>query len=86
MNENWCTLCIAILNPKAATVEKAFELFEKGKINKRARMLKEDLEDAIKLKSIMTYLELGEIYGRTASGIYHLMTKYKEVKYDKYIS
>ncbi|NFQ84150.1 hypothetical protein FDG04_02230 [Clostridium sporogenes] len=86
MNENWCALCIAILNPQAATVEKAFELFEKGKLNKRARMLKKDLEDAIKLKKEMTYAELGKIYGRTDSGICHLMTKYKEGKYDNCIS
>ena len=61
MNENWCALCIAILNPQAATVEKAFELFEKGKINKRSRMSKKDIEDAIKLKEEMTYVELGQI-------------------------
>lgn len=81
MNENWYVLAVAVLCKEVYTIEQAFECYETGKINKRARMSKQDLEDAIKLKKEMTYKELGKIYGRSDSGICHLMTKYKECKY-----
>ncbi|MBY6800153.1 hypothetical protein FCV24_12790 [Clostridium botulinum] len=83
MNENWYVLAVAVLRKEVYTIEQAFECYEAGKINKRAKMKNEDLEDAIKLKKQMTYVELGKIYGRTDTGICHLITKYKEGKYDR---
>ncbi|HGG0416562.1 TPA: hypothetical protein ACJFE8_001325 [Clostridium sporogenes] len=83
MDENWYVLAIAVLGKGIYTIEQAFERYETGKINKRSKMENEDLEDAIKLKKEMTYVELGEIYGRTDTGICHLITKYKESKYGR---
>lgn len=78
MTENWCALCIAILNPKAATVEKAFEILNTGKVNIYSKISNADLEDMVKLKKEMTYKQLSQIYGRSDSGLCHVIKNYKK--------
>ena len=80
MKENWYALCVAILNPEAVTVERAFELLNTGKVNKYAPMSREDLEDAVLLRaSGMKLKELAETYGRTESSMCRFIRKYESV-------
>lgn len=77
MLDNWYVLCVAILNKKPLSIEKAFEIYRTGKIDKRRKWKVKDLEDIYKLKRKgITYVELAEIYGSNDSSICYQLNKF----------
>lgn len=70
---NYFALAVAILTP--CTVEAAFEKLESNAPSKvRSRITKQDILDMRKLKDRgLTYGQIGEIYGLTASGAFRRM-------------
>ncbi|ABS35858.1 hypothetical protein [Clostridium botulinum] len=80
MNENWCTLAIAVLYERPCTIEQAFELLDKGKFAKNRKKSKEDLEDMVKLKEFLSLQEIAEIYGSSESSICQIINKFKNKK------
>ncbi|NEZ94429.1 hypothetical protein EXM58_00450 [Clostridium botulinum] len=80
MNENWCTLAIAVLYERPCTIEQAFELYNKGKFAKNRKKSKEDLEDMVKLKKFLSLQEIAEIYGSSESSICQIINKFKKKK------
>lgn len=80
MNENWCTLAIAVLYERPCTIEQAFELYNKGKFAKNRKKSKEDLEDMVKLKNFLSLQEIAEIYGSSESSICQIINKFKKKK------
>ena len=59
MTENWLALAVAVLCP--ATVEMAFDKLN-ADCPKRHQFTAEDIEDAKKLKTVLTYTELADVY------------------------
>ncbi|ABS33232.1 TPA: hypothetical protein ACXNW3_001475 [Clostridium botulinum] len=80
MNENWCTLAIAVLYERPCTIEQAFELLDKGKFAKNRKKSKEDLEDMVKLEEFLSLQEIAEIYGSSESSICQIINKFKNKK------
>lgn len=79
MEENWCALCLAIL--KGLTPEQSFDILNR-KSNlkqKQNRFISEcDILQMIELKKTMTYEEIGEMYGLSATATYRRIKRFKE--------
>lgn len=71
MAENWYALLIAI--KRSVTVEQAFDMFEKGKLGKKNKLITDkDIEDMRAMKKQgFTYKEIGEIYCTTKDSVCH---------------
>ena len=59
MTENWLALAVAVLCP--VTVDLAFDKLN-AECASRHQFTAEDLEDVKKLKTILTYTELADVY------------------------
>ncbi|HDI3055733.1 TPA: hypothetical protein PL548_001408 [Clostridium botulinum] len=79
MNENWCTLAIAIFYKRPCTMEQAIELYNNGKLARNKRP-KEDIEDMVKLREFLSLEEIAEIYGSSESSICQIINKFKKKK------
>lgn len=82
--ECYYALTLSILSIDYITPEAAFENLAQGRVpSKRARykrMLTDaDITDMIKLKSKMTYAQVGELFGISGSGVCHLISNWKQV-------
>lgn len=74
MSENYYALAISII--KGLPPEQSFELLSTGRIKQKCNL--EDTEDLIKLKDQgMTYAELGEVFGISASAAYRRINRAK---------
>lgn len=82
MNENWCTLAIAVFYERPCTIEQAFELYNYGKISKSRPKPKpkEDVEDMIKLRKNLTLQEVADIYCIDKSTVYRILRNFKNKK------
>ncbi|ACA55557.1 hypothetical protein FDC45_13110 [Clostridium botulinum] len=80
MNENWCTLAIAVLYERTCTIEQAFELYNQGRIFKNRKKSDEDLADMVKLREFLSLKEIAEIYGSSESTVCQLINKFKKKK------
>ncbi|NHL36667.1 hypothetical protein FDE95_08570 [Clostridium botulinum] len=78
MNENWCTLAIAIFYKRPCTMEQAIELYNNGKLARKKR-LKEDIEDMIKLRQQgLKFKEIAEIFCLTQSTVCNLVNTFNK--------
>ena len=80
MNENWCTLAIAVFYRSPCTIEQAGELYTNGKFFRNKRP-KEDIEDMIKLrKQGLKFKEIAEIFCLNQSTVCNLVNTFKKKK------
>lgn len=73
---NFAAFALAILKPM--TIEQAFEMVQTG-VKRNNRYTKEDEQDMIEMRKLgLTYVEIGDAYGVTASCIRKKIISTKE--------
>lgn len=86
-DDNVCVLLLAILSEKEITVEEAFEIYERGSLNKKSKqktlkykttLTDDDIKDMIILKEKRGYSlsEIGKIYNMNKQAVHKRIKRY----------
>ena len=86
MNDCWAALAVAVMGPQYLTPEQAFDRLDVVKpqrLHKRSAQRKDltvhDEVDMIKMKSYMTYQQIGAVYGMKASAVFCRIKRHKKI-------
>ncbi len=85
MNEFWGALAVAIMSQQYLTPEQAFDRLEIGVPKQlpkricRRDLTSQDSADMVKLKTNMTYQQIGDVYGLKADAVYNRIRRFKGI-------
>lgn len=85
MDECWCAFALALMSHEYLTPETAFVLMNKGKTKENVRrahneLTVQDIHDMVRMKEIMTYKQIGAIFGMTADAIYNRIRRFRSAE------